>query len=132
SVKSVSVSTTASRTVRAYPAGRSPVGGFVNGTPERRTASAEEYFSVAAPHYRAADGPAAQRYRLDHGPWRPLSATGVFYTGKLRTGRHRVAVRPAGQAGATTARFTWRGVGRPAPLRFQPAPGRRGWDAQPR
>ena len=75
SLKSVSVSTTASRTVRAYRAGRAPVSEFVNGTPERRTASAEEYFSVAAPHYSAADGPAAQRYRVDHGRWRPMPAS---------------------------------------------------------
>ena len=40
SVKSVSVSTTAGRAVRAYRAGRPPVSEFVNGTPERRTASA--------------------------------------------------------------------------------------------
>jgi hypothetical protein len=119
STKSVSVSTTSNRAVRAYRAGRPPVSAFVNGTPERRTASAEEYFSVAAPHYSAADGPAAQRYRVDHGRWRPMPASGVFYTGTLRTGRHRVAVRTADQAGATTARFTWRVVPLPAPLACQ-------------
>jgi hypothetical protein len=119
STKSVSVSTTSNRAVRAYRAGRPPVSGFVNGTPERRTASAEEYFSVAAPHYRAADGPATQRYRVDRGRWRPLPASGVFYTGTLRTGRHRVAVRTADRAGATTARFAWRVVPLPAPLPCQ-------------
>ena len=119
STKSVSVSTTSNRAVRAYRAGRPPVSRFVNGTPERRTASAEEYFSVAAPNYSAADGPAAQRYRVDHGRWRPMPASGVFYTGTLRTGRHRVAVRTADQAGATTARFTWRVVPLPAPLACQ-------------
>ena len=98
SLKSVSVSATASRAVRAYRAGRPPVSEFVNGTPERRTASAEEYFSVAAPHYSAADGPAAQRYRVDHGRWRPMPASRVFYTGTLHTGRHQVAVRTADQA----------------------------------
>src|SRR5690242_8896366 len=80
SVKSVSVSTTAGRAVRAYPAGRPPVSEFVNGTPERRTASAEEFFSVAAPHHSAADGPAAQQYRVDQGRWRPMPASRVFYT----------------------------------------------------
>jgi Glycoside-hydrolase family GH114 len=127
SVKSVSVSTTASRAVRAYRAGRPPVSAFVNGTPERRTASAEEYFSVAAPHYNATDGPVAQRYRVDHGRWRPMPSSRVFYTGTLRTGRHRVAVRTADKAGATTARFTWRVVPLPAPLPCQAAPGRHCW-----
>ena len=127
SVKSVSVSTTAGRAVRAYRAGRPPVSEFVNGTPERRTASAEEFFSVAAPHHSAADGPAAQRYRVDHGRWRPMPASRVFYTGKLHTGRHRVAVRTTDKAGATTARFTWRVVPMPASLPCQAAPGRHCW-----
>ena len=57
SIKSASVSATASGAVRAYRAGRPPVSEFVNGTPERRTASAEEYFSVAAPHFSARGPP---------------------------------------------------------------------------
>src|SRR5262249_60251658 len=96
--------------------GRGAVSEFGKGPRERRTASAAEYFSVAAPHYNAADVPVTQRYRVDRRPWRPLPAGGVFYTGTLRTGRHRVAVRTASQAGATTARFTWRVVPLPAPL----------------
>jgi hypothetical protein len=124
---SVSVSAVASRAVRAYRAGRPPVSAFVNGTPERSTASAEEYFSVAAPHYNAADGPVTQRYRVDHGHWRPMPAKSVFYTGTLRTGRHRVAVRTADRAGATTARFAWRVVPMPAPLPCRAAPGRTCW-----
>jgi hypothetical protein len=48
-----------------------------------------------------------------------MPASRVFYTGTLRTGRHRVAVRTADQAGATTARFTWRVVPLPAPLSCQ-------------
>jgi hypothetical protein len=127
SVKRVSVTATARRAVRGYRAGRAPVSRFINGTPERRTASAEEYFSVAAPHYSAADGPVTQRYRVDHGRWRPLPGSGVFYTGELRTGRHRVAVRTADRAGATTARFTWHVMPMPAPLACQAAPGRRCW-----
>jgi hypothetical protein len=127
SVKRVSVTATAPRAVRGYRAGRAPVSRFINGTPERRTASAEEYFSVAAPHYSAADGPVTQRYRVDHGRWRPLPGSGVFYTGELRTGRHRVAVRTADRAGATTARFSWHVMPMPAPLACQAAPGRRCW-----
>ncbi len=127
STDSVSVSATASRAVRAYLAGRPPVSAFVNGTPERHTASREEYFSVAAPHYNAADGPVTQRYRVDHRHWRPMPAKGVFYTGTLRTGRHRVAVRTADRAGATTARFAWRVVPMPAPLPCRAAPGRACW-----
>jgi hypothetical protein len=119
STKSVSVSAITRGAVRGYRAGRPPVSAFVNGTPERRTASAEEYFSVAAPHYSAADGPVTQRYRVDRGRWRPLPASGVFYTGRLRAGRHRVAVRTADAAGATTARFAWRVVPLPAPLACQ-------------
>src|SRR5215471_3843653 len=117
SVKSASVSRMTSGKVRAYRAGRPPSSEFVNGTPERRTASAEEYFSLAAPHYNAADGPVTQRFRVDRRPWRPLPARRVLYTGALRTGLHRVAVRTADAAGATTARFTWRVVPLPAPLR---------------
>ena len=116
SVKRASVSRMTSGKVRAYRAGRPPSSQFVNGTPERRTASAEEYFSLAAPHYNAADGPVTQRYRVDRRPWRPLPASRVLYTGALRTGPHRVAVRTADAAGATTARFTWRVVPLPAPL----------------
>ena len=41
--------------VRAYPPHRRPATAFVNGTPERHTASAEEYFQVAAPHANAAE-----------------------------------------------------------------------------
>jgi len=67
-----SASVTTVRAVRAFRRGRPPVSEFVNGLPERRTGSAEEYFEVSAPHYNAADGTAAQRYRIDHGRWRPL------------------------------------------------------------
>jgi len=122
SVKSVSVSRVTSGTVRAYRAGRRPAAEFVNGTPERRTGSAEEYFSVGPPHYNAADGPASQRYRVDHGPWRPMPASRVFYTGKLAAGRHRVAVRTADRAGASTARFAWHVVPLPVPRACRPAP----------
>ena len=127
SVKSVSASQATSATVRAYRAGQPPVSEFVNGTPERLTASAEEYFSVAAPHYNAAGGPVTQQYRVDRRAWRPLPASRVFYTGVLRTGGHRVLVRTADRAGATTARFTWRVVPMAAPLPCQAAAPRRCW-----
>src|SRR5215831_16936884 len=45
-----SVSALTAGAVRAYPAHRPPVTAFVDGTPESRTSSAEEYFQVAAPH----------------------------------------------------------------------------------
>jgi hypothetical protein len=115
-VKRASVSGMTTATVGAYRAGRPPVSQFVNGTPERRTGSAEEYFSLAAPHYNAANGTPAQRYRVDRGPWRPLPGNRLLYTGKLGVGRHRVAVRTADRAGATTVRFAWRVVPLPAPV----------------
>ena len=115
SVIRASVSDTTRAKVRAYPRGRRPVTEFVNGTPERRTGSAEEFFSVDAPHFNAADGPAGQQFRIDHGAWRPLAASGVFYTGKLGVGPHEVTVRSSDAAGATTMRFRWRVVPLPAP-----------------
>ena len=80
---------------------------FVNGTPERHTASAEEYFQVAAPHASAADGTVTQRYRVDFGPWRAMPKNRVFYTGTLEPGPHQVAVRTASRAGATEITFGW-------------------------
>jgi len=62
-----SVSRLATVAVRAYPRHELPVTAFVNGTPEPRTASAEEYFQVAAPHENSADGRAVQWYRIDRG-----------------------------------------------------------------
>jgi hypothetical protein len=56
-----SVSRLAGVPVRAYRRHQRPVSYFRNGTPERHTASAEEYFGVAAPHYNSADGKPSQR-----------------------------------------------------------------------
>ena len=70
--------------VRAYPRNQAPATAFANGTPERETASAEEYFQVAAPHANAADGTVTQRYRVDAGPWRAMPKNRVFDTGTLR------------------------------------------------
>jgi hypothetical protein len=99
----------------AYPAGRRPSAGFVDGTPEHRTASAEEYFQVGAPHYNTGDGIARQWSRVDHRGWRPLAASRLFYTGKLRPGRHRVEVRTANRSGSRILTFRWRIVPLPRP-----------------
>jgi hypothetical protein len=122
-----SVSRLATRPVRAYPRGRAPVTAFINGTPERRTASDAEYFQVIVPHHNSADGRAAQRYRIDGGRWRLLPAGRVFYTGKLRPGRHRVSVRAADRAGARTVSFRWRVVPLPPPMACRPYHGRPCW-----
>jgi hypothetical protein len=124
---SASASYTTRRPARAYPAGRPPATEFVNGTPERRTASAEEYFQVDPPHYNAADGPVTQRYRIDSGPWHALPGSRVLYTGKLSLGRHRVTVRTADGTGATAIRFGWKVIGMPAPVPCRPAPHRSCW-----
>jgi hypothetical protein len=127
SALSSSVSVTTAARAGAYPLGRRPATEFLTGTPERRTASAEEYFQVDAAHYNAANGVATERYRVDSRRWRPLRASRVFYTGRLRVGRHRVQVRSADSAGATTLTFQWRVVPMPAPLLCRPRPGRPCW-----
>ena len=111
-----SVTLLSSAVVGSYPSGKAPATAFVNGTPERQTASTEEYFQVAAPHANAANGAVAQWYRVDRGRWIAMPASRVFYTGTLAAGRHQVAVRTANRAGATTIRFSWRIVPMPAPV----------------
>ncbi len=101
--------------VAAFPRGRRPASEFVNGLPEARTGSAEEYFQVDAPHFAAADGAATQRYRIDGGRWRPVPARRVFYTGRLRPGPHLVSVLTADRAGRSVLRFGWRVVPLAAP-----------------
>jgi len=122
-----SVSRTTATTVGAYPASAPPATEFVNGTPERRTASDEEYFQVNPPHYNPADGVPVQQYRIDAGPWRSLPASRVFYTGKLAIGRHRVVVRTTNSAGSSTAGFRWRVVPMPRPVACRPRHGRACW-----
>jgi hypothetical protein len=107
---------TAPHRVGRYPDARRPVTGFLNGLPERRTASTQEYFQVSPPHYNAANGPASQSYRVDGGPWQAMPGSRVFRTGQLAVGRHRVEVQTADVAGATTLSFHWRVVPLPAPL----------------
>jgi hypothetical protein len=111
-----SVSRLAVVRVRAYRRHQRPVAEFVNGTPERLTASAEEYFQVTVPHYDTADGQPVQLYRIDSGPWRTMPGDRVFYTGKLRPGPHHVAVRTANRAGSTMIQFSWRVMPLPAPV----------------
>jgi hypothetical protein len=127
SVISASASITASRVVAAYRAGRPPVTEFINGTPEWTTASDAEYFQVDAPHYNAANGAPLERYRVDHGPWRALPASRIFYTGMLRVGGHEVQVRSANAAGSTTVQFGWRVVPMPRPVACRPRHGRPCW-----
>jgi Glycoside-hydrolase family GH114 len=122
-----SVSRLAGVPVRAYRRQQRPVSYFRNGTPEQHTASAEEYFQVAAPHYNTADGKPSQQYRVDQGAWRPMPANHVFYTGKLAVGPHQVSVRTANRAGSTQLRFGWRVVPLPAPLACQPRAGQPCW-----
>jgi hypothetical protein len=127
SVLHSSVSYTARPAVAAYPAGRPPATEFVDGTPDRRTASAEEYFQVDPPHYNAADGKVTQQYRVDAGPWRALALSHVFYTGKLAVGPHAVQVRMSSTAGATTIGFRWRVVPMPSPVACRPWHGKACW-----
>ncbi len=122
-----SASVTTGAVVGAYPASRPPATEFVNGTPERRTASAEEYFQVDPPHYARAGGAVSVQYRVDAGRWRALPASRVFYTGKLAVGRHRVQVRTASAAGANVIGFSWRVVPMPAPVACQPRLGQACW-----
>jgi hypothetical protein len=122
-----SVSRLAGVPVRAYQRQQRPASYFRNGTPERQTASAEEYFQVSAPHYNAGDGKPSQQFRVDQGSWRPMPASRVFYTGKLAAGPHQVSVRTANRAGSTEIRFGWRVVPLPAPLACQPRAGQPCW-----
>ena len=122
-----SASAMAGTPVRAYPADRAPRSAFINGTPEHRTASAEEYFDVSPAHFNTADGTPIVRYRIDARRWRLLPATRLVYTGKLRPGVHRVAVRTSNTAGTTLRSFRWRVVPLPAPLACVPRKGGACW-----
>jgi hypothetical protein len=122
-----SVSRLAAVPVRAYRRHQRPVSYFRNGTPPGRTASTSEWFQVGAPDYNTAGGTAAQRYQVDGGRWRPVPASGAFYTGTLGTGPHQVRVRTANRAGATQTGFAWRVVPMPAPVACRPAAGAACW-----
>jgi hypothetical protein len=122
-----SASAASAAPVGGYRAGQRPRTEFVNGTPQRRTGSRDEYFGVDPPHYATGDGQPAAFYRIDHQVWRALPRSRVFYTGRLPLGRHAVAVRTANRAGATTLRFAWRVVPLPAPLACAARPRRACW-----
>ncbi|HSR86700.1 MAG TPA: endo alpha-1,4 polygalactosaminidase [Streptosporangiaceae bacterium] len=113
--------------VKPYPADQPPTTEFVNGTPELRTGSDQEYFQVDPPHYNAGDGPARQQYRLDGESWRNLAASRLVYTGTLAIGGHQVQVRTSDSAGATVVRFGWRVIPMPAPAACLPRKGGSCW-----
>ena len=114
SVVRASVTTTTTVSVQGF-AGRAPTTEFVNGTPEHRTASSEEYFQVDPPHFDTADGTPRLSYRIDGGRWKAVSSTHRFFTGTLDVGPHHVTVRTSNAAGATTTSFHWHVIPMPAP-----------------
>jgi hypothetical protein len=116
--------------VRAYPRGSRPSTEFVNGTPERRTGSAQEYFQVDPPHYNRGDGAARQQYQVDRRGWRPLPRSRLLFTGTLRPGRHQVAVRTVNRSGSRILRFRWRVVPLPRPAPCRATARRRCWYPQ--
>ncbi len=116
-VKRASQTVTTTGSVAGYPAHQAPVSRFINGTPEARTGSREEYFQVAPAVYAAADGVPAVDYRIDSRGWKSLPASGVFFTGTLGLGPHSVKVRTSNSAGTTYKQFSWRVVKLPAPAR---------------
>jgi hypothetical protein len=116
SVLSASASALAPGSVAGYPADQAPRTEFVNGTPEAETGSTSEYFQVDAPHYAVGDSTPRSWQKIDSGPWRKLAASGVIYTGLLKTGPHSVSVRTSDRAGSTTLTFRWKVVPLPAPV----------------
>jgi hypothetical protein len=127
SVLNVSASATSTGAVASYPARMAPRTEFVNGTPEAKTASQEEYFQVDPPHYAAGRGAPVSLYRIDLGSWRRLPANRVFYTGVLGVGPHSVSVRTSDLAGSSTLTFRWRVVPMPAPVACVRQPGHDCW-----
>jgi hypothetical protein len=109
----------AGATVAAFPRSHPPATAFVNGLPPGRTGSTTERFTVSAPHWNAADGRPRLRYRIDARGWRNVPQSRVVATGRLALGSHRIAVRAANAAGATTRLFRWRVVPLPAPVACQ-------------
>ena len=116
SVLHASRSYTTPASVGHYPSGQRPWSGFLNGLPEQRTASSQEFFQVSPPHYSSANGPVSQRYRMDGGPWQPMPGSRVFETGKLSAGRHSAEVLTADRKGHTVLSFRWQVIPLPAPL----------------
>jgi hypothetical protein len=102
--------------VRGYPAGRAPRTEFVDGLPELRTGSREEYFAVDPPHYATSMGKPGEFYRIDHGSWHKTQPTHAFSTGRLKIGVHQVQVRTVDRGGATVLRYRWRVTSLPKPV----------------
>ncbi len=119
----VVVRATASRTtpgvVKPFRTGQPPRTEFVDGVPEQHTGSDSEYFTVDAPHYPPGAGTPTMSYRIDAGPWRPMPADRVFYTGLLHVGPHTVRVRVADRTRALTEHFHWQVRRLPAPVPCQ-------------
>jgi hypothetical protein len=126
-VVSASQIATTDAVVRHFTLGRTPFTEFVNGTPQRRTSSREEYFQTDPPHYDAEDGTPKLGYRVDGGPWRALPHDHTFYTGKLGIGAHRVAVTTESGAGTSVRSFAWQIVPMPAPVSCADRPHRACW-----
>jgi Glycoside-hydrolase family GH114 len=124
---SASATVTSRAAVAAYRAGRPPRTEFVNGLPERRTASDAEYLQVDPVHYRATAGVPVISYRVDRGPWTTVPASRRIYTGKLATGPHRVLVRSSDRAGTSTIGYGWRVTPMPKPVACQRRPGGTCW-----
>jgi hypothetical protein len=122
-----SVSVTTSAIVRGFARGRAPRTEFVNGTPERHTASTEEYFQVDSPHFATANGTPQLKFRVDAGSWKTLPSGRIFYTGKLGVGPHRVSVHTSNGAGTSTRSFSWHVVPMPAPAACIPRPHQACW-----
>jgi hypothetical protein len=115
SVFNASAAVTSRRAVAAYPR-RAPRTEFVDGLPERRTGSREEYFSVDPPHYATSLGKPGEFYRMDHGSWHKTQPAHAFSTGKLSLGVHQVSVRTVDRGGATVLRYRWRVTSLPKPV----------------
>ncbi len=94
---------------------RTPFTEFVNGLPERRTASTEEIFQVDPPHFNVADGPVSMTYRLDSGAWTPVAHSHLIDTGTLGVGDHHLHVRVSNDAGARTIHHAWTVIPMPVP-----------------
>ena len=107
---------------------------FMNGLPERRTGSSEEYFQVMPAALQRGRRRPVAAVPGRRGPWRAMPASRVFYTGKLRPGEHRVTVRDrqpgrGDDAAVPVAGGAAAGAAAPAPGPGGPAGIRRTWTA---
>jgi Glycoside-hydrolase family GH114 len=126
-VRSASLSATTSGPLAVFPPHAAPRTEFVNGTPEPRTASTQEYFQVDPPHFSGTDGRPHLSYRIDGGSWHAMAASHIFSTGTLAVGVHRVGVRTSNSAGSSIRSFGWRVVPMPAPQACIARPHRACW-----